>query len=88
MKSTFARKKSGYIPTLDGWRAVAILGVMLFHGGPLFSQGSRLEDLRLMGEDGVRLFFAISGNPAARNASARRSLVCITVSRVKKNDLS
>jgi peptidoglycan/LPS O-acetylase OafA/YrhL len=61
MKSTFSRKKSGYIPTLDGWRAVAILGVMLFHGGPLFSAGSRLEDLRLMGEDGVRLFFAISG---------------------------
>jgi peptidoglycan/LPS O-acetylase OafA/YrhL len=61
MKSTFSRKKSGYIPTLDGWRAVAILGVMLFHGGALFSHGSRLEDLRLMGEDGVRLFFAISG---------------------------
>ncbi len=61
MKSAFSRKKSGYIPTLDGWRAVAILGVILFHGGPLFPHGTRVEALRLLGEDGVRLFFAISG---------------------------
>lgn len=61
MKSAFSRRKSGYIPTLDGWRAVAILGVILFHGGPLFPHGTRLEALRLLGEDGVRLFFAISG---------------------------
>jgi len=61
MKSAFSRKKSGYIPTLDGWRAVAILGVILFHGGPLFPHGTRLEGLRQLGEDGVRLFFAISG---------------------------
>jgi len=58
---TYSRQQSGYIPTLDGWRAIAIAGVMLFHGGPIFSAGSHLEDLRLLGEDGVRLFFAISG---------------------------
>jgi peptidoglycan/LPS O-acetylase OafA/YrhL len=34
---------------------------MLFHGGVLFPHAARLEALRLMGEDGVRLFFAISG---------------------------
>jgi len=61
MKSAFSHKKSGYIPTLDGWRAVAILGVMLFHGWPLFPYEARLEVLRMMGEDDVRLFFAISG---------------------------
>lgn len=61
MKSTFSREKSGYIPTLDGWRAVAIIAVMLYHGGPLFHGAARLEDLRMIGEDGVRLFFAISG---------------------------
>jgi peptidoglycan/LPS O-acetylase OafA/YrhL len=61
MKATFSRSKSGYIPSLDGWRAVAIIGVMFFHGGAIFSPASPLESLRLMGEDGVRLFFAISG---------------------------
>ena len=61
MPPTPSRPQSGYIPTLDGWRAIAIAAVMLFHGGPIFAGGSHLEDLRLVGEDGVRLFFAISG---------------------------
>jgi peptidoglycan/LPS O-acetylase OafA/YrhL len=45
---------SSYVPTLDGWRAVAILGVLLCHAA---NRGSVLE----LGELGVTLFFGISG---------------------------
>jgi peptidoglycan/LPS O-acetylase OafA/YrhL len=45
---------SSYIPTLDGWRAVAIMGVLLCHA---FDRDSIFD----MGELGVMLFFAISG---------------------------
>jgi peptidoglycan/LPS O-acetylase OafA/YrhL len=58
---------SEYIPTLDGWRAIAIAGVMLTHGfqslfypaGPYPSY----EALKLIqvGTRGVDVFFAISG---------------------------
>jgi peptidoglycan/LPS O-acetylase OafA/YrhL len=57
----------GYVPTLDGWRAVAILGVMIYHGttalfyptGPYPSYHA----LRVIqtGAKGVDIFFAISG---------------------------
>jgi peptidoglycan/LPS O-acetylase OafA/YrhL len=43
-----------YIPTLDGWRAVAIIGVLLCHA---FDQ----ESIFNLGELGVMLFFGISG---------------------------
>lgn len=53
--------KAGYLATLDGWRAIAIFGVLLFHDhlrslGP-FTTGiaHRFGDL------GVDLFFGISG---------------------------
>jgi peptidoglycan/LPS O-acetylase OafA/YrhL len=54
-------KKTGYLPTLDGWRAIAILGVIFTHDtlhsfGP-FSTGWVFEN----GGSGVELFFAISG---------------------------
>jgi Predicted acyltransferases len=54
----------GYIPTLDGWRAIAILGVMASHAGHSYSQAHGTESLfdRIAsGTHGVNLFFAISG---------------------------
>ncbi|HEY2155657.1 MAG TPA: acyltransferase [Isosphaeraceae bacterium] len=56
-----------YIPTLDGWRAVAILWVMLFHDGrQLFLPGGVMPSAPLYrfaqaGHLGVDIFFAISG---------------------------
>jgi peptidoglycan/LPS O-acetylase OafA/YrhL len=38
--STVARGRTitfGFIPALDGLRALAVLGVMMYHGGSLFS---------------------------------------------------
>lgn len=49
------RPVSGYMPTLDGWRALAILGVLLRHSLP---EESKLGQL---GAKGVPVFFAISG---------------------------
>ena len=49
------RPKAGYIPTLDGWRAIAITFVLLSHGIP----GGVLKDG--LGLFGVRIFFGISG---------------------------
>jgi peptidoglycan/LPS O-acetylase OafA/YrhL len=51
----------GYLPTLDGWRAIAIVGVILCHDslhtlGPLSTKWFFLE-----GGKGVDVFFAISG---------------------------
>ncbi len=57
-------KKSGYLPTLDGWRAIAILAVLLDHlvGYSNFSQNHpRLVGFTRTGPNGVSLFFAISG---------------------------
>jgi peptidoglycan/LPS O-acetylase OafA/YrhL len=58
---------SRYLPTLDGWRAVAITAVILSHGREsLFGPGSIWESPTLLavsarGRLGVDLFFAISG---------------------------
>jgi peptidoglycan/LPS O-acetylase OafA/YrhL len=54
-------KKSAYLPTLDGWRAIAVLAVIFYHDalhaiGP-FSTGW----LYKYGDTGVDVFFAISG---------------------------
>ncbi|MGD0416480.1 MAG: acyltransferase [Terriglobales bacterium] len=55
--------KTGYLPTLDGWRAIAIVAVLLDH----VAEYSRLRGYpKLMsfthvGPNGVSLFFAISG---------------------------
>ncbi len=57
----------GYLPTLDGWRAIAILGVMVAHGtaGLLGVDGAfandRLYALSRYGAMGVDVFFGISG---------------------------
>lgn len=53
--------RSGYIPTLDGWRAIAVLSVVAYHStvlrlGP-FSD-AWIHDFGFLGVD---LFFAISG---------------------------
>jgi peptidoglycan/LPS O-acetylase OafA/YrhL len=50
------------IPTLDGWRAVAVIGVILYHGRSGFFRGSSiLTKLAVRGVFGVDVFFAISG---------------------------
>ncbi len=54
-------RRSGYLPTLDGWRALAIVSVILFHSrvyrfGPLST-----APFAHFGRFGVQLFFGISG---------------------------
>src|SRR4051812_18529270 len=51
----------GYIPTLDGWRAIAILGVMASHAGHSYAEVHGTEnffDRIASGTHGVNLFFA------------------------------
>lgn len=55
------RPKSGYIKTLDGWRTIAVCGVMLFHARPIILGPFDLSRIQNFGEKGVQLFFAISG---------------------------
>ncbi len=60
MSKTF---KTGYLPTLDGWRAIAILAVLLDHITE-YSRWRRYPGLLAscrIGPNGVSLFFAISG---------------------------
>ena len=57
----------GYLPTLDGWRAFAIVAVMVYHGTTSlfypFGPYPSYEALRVVqiGARGVDVFFAISG---------------------------
>jgi peptidoglycan/LPS O-acetylase OafA/YrhL len=49
------------IPTLDGWRGFAVIGVILFHRRfGFFGEDSELTKLSAHGYLGVDLFFAIS----------------------------
>jgi peptidoglycan/LPS O-acetylase OafA/YrhL len=55
-----------YIPTLDGWRTIAIVAVLLCHGLSLTDDGLARQPLAghvvlSLGQQGVSLFFAISG---------------------------
>jgi peptidoglycan/LPS O-acetylase OafA/YrhL len=50
---------SGYIPTLDGWRAIAVAMVIVYHG-MWESVPESLHELKL-GFLGVDIFFALSG---------------------------
>ena len=52
---------SGYLPSLDGWRALAILGVILTHDLPWVVAGHSDGRWKGYGGWGVQLFFAISG---------------------------
>ncbi|HET6841832.1 MAG TPA: acyltransferase [Candidatus Angelobacter sp.] len=58
------KAQSGYIPTLDGWRASAILGVILAHSLRGLSDTSlhgMTPDLVRLGQNGVSIFFGLSG---------------------------
>lgn len=55
-------RQNRMIPTLDGWRALAVIGVILYHGRTgFFNDNSELMKLSAHGDLGVNLFFAISG---------------------------
>ncbi len=56
-----AKKRSGYIPTLDGWRAIAIVWVVESHNQLLTVGGISNQWIRFNGALGVQLFFALSG---------------------------
>ena len=58
-----ANSEKGYLPTLDGWRAIAVFAVLLDH---TVAEGfrhtfPRFFALSRTGPNGVSLFFAISG---------------------------
>jgi len=55
------KKRSAYIPTLDGWRAIAILWVVESHNQLLTVGGISNQWIRFNGNLGVQLFFALSG---------------------------
>jgi peptidoglycan/LPS O-acetylase OafA/YrhL len=55
------KKRSGYIPSLDGWRTIAILWVLEGHSQPWSLGGFSNHWLRSTGDRGVQLFFALSG---------------------------
>jgi peptidoglycan/LPS O-acetylase OafA/YrhL len=62
-RSVASAPKTGYLPTLDGWRAIAIVGVLLDHGvgySPL-RHFPKIVAFSRTGPNGVSLFFAISG---------------------------
>lgn len=59
--SAAARRSKDYMPTLDGWRAISVLAVMLYHDS-LHSLGSlSTRWFHNFGYVGVDVFFAISG---------------------------
>jgi len=51
----------GYLPTLDGWRALAILAVICNHDSVHRVGGMSTQWLHYFGARGVDLFFALSG---------------------------
>jgi len=56
-----SKPKSGYLPTLDGWRSIAIAGVLLDHATAGFHRQASWYPFLRAGPNGVSLFFAISG---------------------------
>jgi peptidoglycan/LPS O-acetylase OafA/YrhL len=55
-------RRTKYIPTLDGWRALSVIAVVLDHGAPgLFARHPGLMHVAAHGNIGVDIFFAISG---------------------------
>lgn len=61
--SLMTSNAKGYLATLDGWRAVAILAVIADHGTANIFQHRfpKLFEITRFGPNGVSLFFAISG---------------------------
>ncbi len=55
------QRKSGYLPGFDGWRALAILCVLMAHDKVWHILGHSNARIRSYGGLGVYLFFAISG---------------------------
>lgn len=53
--------KTGYIPTLDGWRAIAVFAVISYHDRVYSIGGFSNAAIHSWGILGVDLFFAISG---------------------------
>jgi peptidoglycan/LPS O-acetylase OafA/YrhL len=55
-------QRNRYIPTLDGWRGLSVICVVLYHGRDAFFRSDPLL-MRLFthGDTGVDIFFAISG---------------------------
>lgn len=55
-------RRENHLPTLDGWRGLAVIGVILYHAREEFWRASSLPvRLAAHGYLGVDLFFAISG---------------------------
>jgi peptidoglycan/LPS O-acetylase OafA/YrhL len=54
-------EKPSYIPTLDGWRAIAILAVLGYHSPVIRIGPISTTVVHNYGSQGVDLFFAISG---------------------------
>src|ERR1700761_1028865 len=56
------KQTTKYIPTLDGWRALSVIGVILFHGRVgFFNDYGLMAKISTRGYLGVAVFFAISG---------------------------
>jgi peptidoglycan/LPS O-acetylase OafA/YrhL len=55
------KKRSGYLPTLDGWRALAVLAIILHHDSVHSFGIFSTRPLYDYGSCGVDIFFAISG---------------------------
>jgi peptidoglycan/LPS O-acetylase OafA/YrhL len=52
-------KQPQRFPTLDGWRGLSVIGVILFHGQ--FFSNHVLKAMSMRGISGVVVFFAVSG---------------------------
>jgi hypothetical protein len=69
-------RQDRYIPTLDGWRGFAVIGVILYHGQSGFFRGnSLLTKLSANGFLGVDLFLCHQWFFHLRPAAARVSLL-------------
>jgi peptidoglycan/LPS O-acetylase OafA/YrhL len=62
-RTVVSAPKTGYLPTLDGWRAIAIVAVLLDHTVEYsrLRHYPKLVSFTHTGPNGVSLFFAISG---------------------------
>ena len=55
------KTSSNYLPSLDGWRGLAVITVILTHGNQALLPNGMGLDFLAFGAYGVRLFFVISG---------------------------